>query len=147
MLGTYSRWQVQLRMMDCMRDDPDSAASASPGTDCKVTASAYRKMWHGDWISQLCFQAEVGIRHYKVTGVQTCALPIWDLCGLHEVAGADLVRRQPCLARDMVDEALQQVRRLRPARAAIGVGRHGVGHHALHVHVDGRSEVLRGGKR
>src|SRR5256885_5942192 len=25
------------------------------------------------------FQAEDGIRDYKVTGVQTCALPIWDL--------------------------------------------------------------------
>src|SRR5256885_5060348 len=24
------------------------------------------------------FQAEDGIRDYKVTGVQTCALPIWD---------------------------------------------------------------------
>src|ERR1039457_278008 len=24
------------------------------------------------------FQAEDGIRHYKVTGVQTCALPIYD---------------------------------------------------------------------
>src|ERR1022692_3830173 len=25
------------------------------------------------------FQAEDGIRDYKVTGVQTCALPIWEL--------------------------------------------------------------------
>src|SRR2546426_1379384 len=25
------------------------------------------------------FQAEDGIRDYKVTGVQTCALPIWDV--------------------------------------------------------------------
>ena len=24
------------------------------------------------------FQAEDGIRDYKVTGVQTCALPIWE---------------------------------------------------------------------
>src|SRR3989454_2157843 len=29
----------------------------------------------GDWI--FFFQAEDGIRDYKVTGVQTCALPIW----------------------------------------------------------------------
>src|ERR1039457_3230348 len=28
------------------------------------------------------FQAEVGIRDYKVTGVQTCALPIWRRCTL-----------------------------------------------------------------
>src|SRR5688500_20318950 len=27
------------------------------------------------------FQAEDGIRDYKVTGVQTCALPIWALPG------------------------------------------------------------------
>src|SRR2546426_8014125 len=26
------------------------------------------------------FQAEDGIRDYKVTGVQTCALPIWSAC-------------------------------------------------------------------
>src|SRR5688500_20308668 len=26
------------------------------------------------------FQAEDGIRDYKVTGVQTCALPIYELC-------------------------------------------------------------------
>src|SRR5205807_10307773 len=32
------------------------------------------------------FQAEGGIRDYKVTGVQTCALPI-----LHQVGGANLV--------------------------------------------------------
>src|SRR5256885_13093571 len=43
------------------------------------------------------FQAEDGIRDYKVTGVQTCALPIFvdALCGLRvsaedEVAGLDL---------------------------------------------------------
>src|SRR3989454_8736166 len=32
-----------------------------------------------DTLVSLCFfQAEDGIRDYKVTGVQTCALPIWD---------------------------------------------------------------------
>src|SRR5256885_11249417 len=35
------------------------------------------------------FQAEDGIRDYKVTGVQTCALPILDEEPLH--AGGDLV--------------------------------------------------------
>src|SRR5688500_20186337 len=30
---------------------------------------------------ELCFQAEDGIRDYKVTGVQTCALPIWKWTG------------------------------------------------------------------
>src|SRR5256885_4001531 len=33
--------------------------------------------WH---VSGVCFfQAEDGIRDYKVTGVQTCALPIFDI--------------------------------------------------------------------
>src|SRR5256885_11727538 len=31
----------------------------------------------GEWVLVFCFQAEDGIRDYKVTGVQTCALPIW----------------------------------------------------------------------
>src|SRR5256885_2518348 len=34
------------------------------------------------------FQAEDGIRDYKVTGVQTCALPISQLSGLNEVSEA-----------------------------------------------------------
>src|SRR3989454_8192467 len=35
------------------------------------------------------FQAEDGIRDYKVTGVQTCALPIWDVAEAAQLA-ADL---------------------------------------------------------
>src|SRR5256885_2576659 len=42
-------------------------------------------MWLGyEWRSLWCFfffQAEDGIRDYKVTGVQTCALPIWFVLG------------------------------------------------------------------
>src|SRR5688500_19951067 len=36
------------------------------------------------------FQAEDGIRDYKVTGVQTCALPIWSriTCHLSDTDGA-----------------------------------------------------------
>src|SRR5215467_15578685 len=30
-----------------------------------------------EWSNFFFFQAEDGIRDYKVTGVQTCALPIW----------------------------------------------------------------------
>src|SRR5256885_7658660 len=33
------------------------------------------------------FQAEDGIRDYKVTGVQTCALPIWRVIGVHLGSG------------------------------------------------------------
>src|SRR2546426_9765146 len=34
------------------------------------------------------FQAEDGIRDYKVTGVQTCALPIWGVDAILEFARA-----------------------------------------------------------
>ena len=37
------------------------------------------------------FQAEDGIRGYKVTGVQTCALPIWG--GRHVRSGSVVYRR------------------------------------------------------
>src|SRR2546426_6899647 len=37
-------------------------------------------MTNVDYVSRFFFfQAEDGIRDYKVTGVQTCALPIWNL--------------------------------------------------------------------
>src|SRR5256885_3540343 len=38
------------------------------------------------------FQAEDGIRDYKVTGVQTCALPICGHGGLDSLAGRPCVR-------------------------------------------------------
>src|SRR2546426_12763163 len=49
------------------------------------------------------FQAEDGIRDYKVTGVQTCALPISDR------AGAPRPRGQPVDHRDAVGELLLRV--------------------------------------
>src|SRR5256885_3274749 len=48
-------------------------------------------------LSFFFFQAEDGIRYYKVTGVQTCALPIFALptenfvVGLHEAPGTQSV--------------------------------------------------------
>src|SRR5688500_17313485 len=44
-------------------------------------------------ISFICcfFQAEDGIRYYKVTGVQTCALPIWKIS--HPVGDLGIVGR------------------------------------------------------
>ena len=47
---------------------------------CKAVSvgKAHRKLLC--WSSDVCvffFQAEDGIRDYDVTGVQTCALPIW----------------------------------------------------------------------
>src|SRR5256885_362911 len=42
-------------------------------------------------LSSMCFffQAEDGIRYYKVTGVQTCALPIWLMNGSGKAFGAE----------------------------------------------------------
>ena len=37
------------------------------------------------------FQAEDGIRDYKVTGVQTCALPIWLLFFSSNASAANIV--------------------------------------------------------
>src|SRR5256885_2707149 len=42
------------------------------------------------------FQAEDGIRDYKVTGVQTCALPIWPI--LRSFLGEPAVRARYALA-------------------------------------------------
>src|SRR5256885_8799395 len=39
------------------------------------------------------FQAEDGIRDYKVTGVQTCALPIWTEVAARRAGGRRLVVR------------------------------------------------------
>src|SRR5690606_40255320 len=33
------------------------------------------------------YQAEDGIRDFHVTGVQTCALPIWEFCHSHKSVG------------------------------------------------------------
>src|ERR1039457_2065756 len=43
------------------------------------------------------FQAEDGIRDYKVTGVQTCALPISDKC-VHELVEAQAKENPEALA-------------------------------------------------
>ena len=41
------------------------------------------------------FQAEDGIRDYKVTGVQTCALPIWRFLNLNRNSAVKLFRLSP----------------------------------------------------
>src|SRR2546426_4240744 len=37
-------------------------------------------------VQTFVFQAEDGIRDYKVTGVQTCALPIWSLASWMKIS-------------------------------------------------------------
>ena len=39
------------------------------------------------------FQAEDGIRDWSVTGVQTCALPIWDVMH-HNTIGLSLLKNK-----------------------------------------------------
>src|SRR2546426_9287722 len=52
------------------------------------------------------FQAEDGIRDYKVTGVQTCALPIYHRRGVQVGGGGDLLPSE-LLRRHVVDRADQ----------------------------------------
>src|SRR5438093_2948434 len=53
-------------------------------------------------LSSFFFQAEDGIRDWSVTGVQTCALPIWDVVRLavgYDALIADDVAIHPLAAR------------------------------------------------
>src|SRR5256885_14732250 len=52
------------------------------------------------------FQAEDGIRDYKVTGVQTCALPIYELAGFTKTSDIEYVKRDPW---ELVVEAVKQM--------------------------------------
>src|SRR5256885_7466603 len=82
------------------------------------------------------FQAEDGIRDYKVTGVQTCALPIW--------AGADLQRLQRRDAAKLGTAEAGDVREAvfgQPSGALLADQ-----HSGDRVHPAGRSEERRVGK-
>ena len=59
----------------------------------------------------------------------------------------DLGRVHLHLARRLLDDALDDVGRLGPAGAAVGVDRRGVGEHRLHLAVDRRRRVLAGEQR
>ena len=61
--------------------------------------------------------------------------------GRDEVAAAELGGPEARLARRDVDDALDQIARLRAAGAAIGVDRRGVGEHALDPHINRRDGV------
>src|SRR5256885_12149131 len=76
----------------------------------------------------LLFQAEDGIRDYKVTGVQTCALPIWkakpDAAQLPaaKVISRDQPEGQP---REVVDSALRAPTAQLPAWTGVDMGAQG----------------------
>src|ERR1035437_10884421 len=65
-------------------------------------------MWC-DCLSVFVFfcQAEGGIRDIGVTGVQTCALPIWS--SLAEVAGLEIVGHADCVA-----DGILEIRKAKP---------------------------------
>src|SRR5256885_6838214 len=54
------------------------------------------------------FQAEDGIRDYKVTGVQTCALPICLRAAAHEPAEVDQLDRAIETAKEIADAAKER---------------------------------------
>src|SRR5256885_10226622 len=54
------------------------------------------------------FQAEDGIRDYKVTGVQTCALPIWTDCRARRGRRPESGRDQPRDRRPLVGAVEEQ---------------------------------------
>src|SRR5256885_10556554 len=75
---------------------------------CNYGASCCRAVWSTSKVAISCqsrcccslslfffFQAEDGIRDYKVTGVQTCALPIWHVLDARTVAAIRRLPRRP----------------------------------------------------
>src|SRR6266536_4086302 len=60
-------------------------------------------------ISLFFFQAEAGIRDPLVTGVQTCALPIWAATGLRK----DYMAHRPNVERAVAQVATWRGRRLK----------------------------------
>src|SRR5438105_12871910 len=70
------------------------------------------------------FQAEDGIRDPLVTGVQTCALPIWSFASLHEASETDAqgnVARGDVISEDTEGSYLHSESRL---VAAVGLKDH-----------------------
>src|SRR5215467_15115243 len=89
------------------------------------------------------FQAEDGIRDYKVTGVQTCALPISAVAGTHEELGL----REPAHGATQmcaVDGEDLEALRVDTAHPARDLGRVTVPLHAERVLVLGEAGLSHG---
>src|SRR5256885_3343054 len=76
------------------------------------------------------FQAEDGIRDYKVTGVQTCALPIsmqWHVEGTHEHRGGNVSETIDARTREDAIRAARRrgiiVARIEPRTNEVKIGR------------------------
>src|SRR6478735_7016097 len=66
---------------DSAAPEATTAQEAGTGPDASTALDASDAPPASDGVELFCFQAEDGIRDYKVTGVQTCALPIFRLVG------------------------------------------------------------------
>src|SRR6516162_7846385 len=71
----------------------------------------------------LFFQAEDGIRDYKVTGVQTCALPISNRVAASGISAAVVARKQRWPSGDVAAVGVAAVIAARVAIAAVIVAR------------------------
>src|SRR5256885_7602573 len=66
------------------------------------------------------FQAEDGIRDYKVTGVQTCALPILRMCRPDKALWTTATAPQSCTARSTLALRWPSTRTTRSAKLVCG---------------------------
>src|SRR5256885_727539 len=70
------------------------------------------------WVIVFFFQAEDGIRDYKVTGVQTCALPIWPWLSFHWPPSCCWIRRDSTPSSPAMASSLARgIRGLKPGIA------------------------------
>src|SRR5205807_4433424 len=100
-------WWIVGNGWHCDLDDRLSAVHATGGEDDAGGVSFRGLIFF--------FQAEDGIRGYKVTGVQTCALPIWSAPGGHmSCAGRIASHVVSVMSRNALDAA--------PARSRSAAG-------------------------
>src|SRR5690606_20537576 len=86
-----SRWSV---LPGSIAAEPRPAISLPIPEHCKIGRASCRESVDIMYVAGRFFQAEDGIRDFHVTGVQTCALPIylreagWEFFQLTKIAAA-----------------------------------------------------------
>src|ERR1022692_3819660 len=74
------------------------------------------------YTSLFFFQAEDGIRDYKVTGVQTCALPIWDRVGAARIKRRARIHHRAALEPRRIPVRRRAVRAVRETTRCSAAG-------------------------
>src|SRR5256885_12339680 len=100
MRGWYSgRISVWNQDVSTVVQSSDLSWSAAMLVLSGLSVRCWRACFGGNYIGKVCFffQAEDGIRDYKVTGVQTCALPISQ--ARRRIAGAVEALADPVVQR------------------------------------------------